>query len=105
MYVFDALYDIASYLDFLNEKGVKYIIRAKKDRWYFDVKDNKKMKLKEFKDGTYEVKIANVKKIVFLHIKTNESFPEPMRILSHSKDTNTEKCSHNMNSFYIIIFL
>lgn len=49
------------------------------------------MKLKDFKDGTYEVKIVNVTKTVFLHIKTHEKFPEPMRILSHCKDTNIEQ--------------
>jgi len=91
IYVLDALYDIASYLDFLNNKWVKYIIRAKKNRWYYDVKNNKKLKLKDFKDGTYEVKIVNVEKTVFLHIKTNKNFPEPIRILSNSKNTNTEE--------------
>ena len=90
-YVLDALYDIASYLDFLNKKWIKYIIRAKKNRWYFDVKNNRKLKLKDFKDGTYEVKIVNVEKIVFLHIKTNKKFPEPIRILSNSENTDTEE--------------
>lgn len=91
IYVLDALYDIASYLDFLNNKWVKYIIRAKKNRWYFDVKSNKKLKLKEFTDWTYEVKIVNVEKTVFLHIKTNPKYPEPIRILSNSKNTDTEE--------------
>jgi len=91
IYVLDALYDIAAYLDFLNNKWVKYIIRAKKNRWYFDVKNNKKLKLKDFKDDTYEVKIVNVEKTVFLHIKTNKKFPEPMRIISYSENTNVEE--------------
>jgi hypothetical protein len=60
IYVLDTLYNIASYLDFLNNKWVKYIIRAKKNRWYFDVKSNKKLKLKEFTDWTYEVKIVAI---------------------------------------------
>jgi hypothetical protein len=34
----------------MNDKEIKYIIRAKKDRWYVNLKDNKKMKLKEFKE-------------------------------------------------------
>jgi hypothetical protein len=91
IYVLDALYDIASYLDFLNKKWVKYIIRAKKNRWYFDVKNNKKLKLKDFTDWTYEVKIVNIEKTVFLHIKTNSNFPEPIRILSNSENTDTEE--------------
>lgn len=91
IYVLDALYDIASYLDFMNDKWVNYIIRAKKNRWYFDIKTKNKLKLKDFKDGTYEVKIVNVKETVFLHVKTNKKFPEPIRILSNNKNTNTEE--------------
>jgi hypothetical protein len=91
VYVLDALYDIAAYLDFMNDKWVKYIIRAKKNRWYFDMKTQNKLKLKDFKDGVYEVKIVNVKKTVFLHIKTNKKFPEPIRILSNNRNTNTEE--------------
>jgi hypothetical protein len=55
------------------------------------VKNSRKLKLKDFKDGTYEVKIANVEKTVFLHVKTNINFSEPMRIISNSKNTNVEE--------------
>jgi hypothetical protein len=30
------------------------------------------MKLKEFKDGVYKVKIEKVKELIYLHIKTNK---------------------------------
>ena len=91
IYVLDALYDIASYLDFLNDKWVNYIIRAKKDRWYINLKNNKKMKLKEFKDGKHKVKIEKVKGPVYLHIQTNKWYDEPIRILSNSRDIDTEE--------------
>ncbi len=91
IYVLDALYDIASYIDFMNDKWVNYIIRAKKERWYLNLKDNKKMKLKEFKDWVHKVKIDKIKKSVYLHIKTNNWYDEPIRILSNSKDINTDE--------------
>jgi hypothetical protein len=50
---------------------LKYIIRAKKDRRYVDLESGKRLKLKEFSDGVYKVKIANVDDEVYLHIKTN----------------------------------
>ena len=91
IYVLDALYDVASYLDFMNNKWVNYIIRAKKERWYINLKDNKKMKLKEFKDGIHKVKIEKVKEPVYLHIKSNKWYDEPIRILSNSRDIDTEE--------------
>ena len=90
-FLLDAGYDIASYFDFLNTKNIKYIIRAKKTRWYFDIKTQKKMKLKEFQDWIFEVKIPNVEKNMFLHIKTNKGYDEPIRIISNSKNIDTEE--------------
>lgn len=90
-YVLDALYDIASYIDFMNDKWLNYIIRAKKERWYINLEDNKRMKLKEFKDGIYKVKIEKVKESVYLHIKTNPWYDEPIRVLSNSENTDTEE--------------
>jgi hypothetical protein len=55
----------------MNDKWLNYIIRAKKERWYLNLEDNKRMKLKDFKDGKYKVKIEKVKEPVYLHIKTN----------------------------------
>jgi len=89
IFVLDAWYDIASYMEFLNKRKANYIIRAKKDRWYFDIKNDKKMKLKEFSDWIYEVKIEKVEKTVFLHVKTNPKYDEPIRILSNISDIDT----------------
>jgi len=91
IYVFDAWYDIASYIGFLNEKVNNWIIRAKKNRIYFDLKTNKELKLKEFKDWIHKVKIKWVKKAVYLHIKSNPKFPEPIRILSSSRKTSVDE--------------
>ena len=91
IYVLDALYDAASYIDFMNDKELKYIIRAKKNRWFFNLKDNKKMKLKEFKKGKHKVRIEKVKEPVYLYIRQYRWFDEPMRILSNSKDINTDE--------------
>ena len=91
IYVLDALYDVALYIDFMNDIVIKYIIRAKKERWYVSLKDNKRMKLKDFRDGVYKVKINKVKEAVYLHIKTNKWYDEPMRIISNSKDINTDE--------------
>lgn len=90
-FVLDAGYDISSYIDFLNKKVANYIIRAKKDRYYTIVKTGKKLKLKEFRDWIYKVKIENVENYLYLHIKTNNGYDEPIRILSNSKDINTEE--------------
>lgn len=90
-YVFDAWYDIASYIQFLNDNVNKWIIRAKKDRIYFDIKTNKYLKLKEFTDWIHKVKIKWVKEAAYLHIKSNSKFPEPMRIISNSRKTDTEE--------------
>jgi hypothetical protein len=49
------------------------------------------MKLKEFKDGIHKVKIEKVKKTIYLHIKSNKLYDEPIRILSNSKDIDTEE--------------
>lgn len=91
IYVFDAWYDIASYIEFLNTMVRSWIIRAKKNRWYFDLKTNKKLKLKDFKDWVHKVKITGVKETVYLHIKSNPKFPEPMRILSNSRKTDVRE--------------
>ena len=88
-FLLDAGYDIASYFEFLNKKNIKYIIRAKKNRWYFDINTKKKMKLKEFKDWIFEVQIPNVEKNMFLHIKTNKGYDEPIRIISNNKNIDT----------------
>lgn len=92
-YIFDAGYDIASYIDFLNDKWITYIIRAKKQRWFFNLKNNKKLKLKDFKDWIHKVRIVNVKEPVYLHIKTNPKFTEPIRIISNSKKINVKEYS------------
>jgi hypothetical protein len=34
----------------MNDKELNYIIRAKKARWYINLKNNKKMKLNEFRE-------------------------------------------------------
>ena len=90
-YIFDAAYDIASYFEFLNSKNITYIIRAKKTRWYFDVKAQQKLKLKEFKDWIFEVKIPNVEKNMYLHIQTNDGYEQPIRIISNSKNIDTDE--------------
>ena len=91
IYVFDAWYDIASYIEYLNNKVNTWIIRAKRNRIYFDLKTNKNLKLKEFKDWIHKVKIKWVSKAVYLHIKTNPKFPEPLRILSNSRKIDVEE--------------
>lgn len=90
-YIFDAAYDIASYFEFLNSKNITYIIRAKKTRWYFDVKTQKKLKLKEFEDWIFEVKIPNVEQSMYLHIQTNKGYEQPMRVISNSKKIDTDE--------------
>lgn len=90
-YVFDAWYDIASYIDFLNDNVNRWIIRAKRNRIYFDLETNKYLKLKEFKDWVHKVKIKWVKEAVYLHIKTNPKYPEPMRILSNTRKVDIEE--------------
>jgi hypothetical protein len=47
-FLLDAYYDIASYLDFLMEKRCSFIIRAKRNRLWFDVHAGVYRKLKEF---------------------------------------------------------
>jgi len=91
IYVFDAWYDIASYIGFLNSNVNKWVVRAKKNRIYFDIKTNKYLKLKDFKDWVHKVKIKSVKEPIYLHIKSNPKFPEPMRILSNSRKTDVEE--------------
>jgi len=39
----------------------------------------------------YKVKIENVEDYVYLHIKTNNGYDEPIRILSNSKEIDTEE--------------
>ncbi len=90
-YILDAGYDIASYIDLLNDKWITYIIRAKKQRWFLNLKNNKKQKLKDFRDWIHKVKIENVKESVYLHIKTNHNFPEPIRIISNSIKIDTNE--------------
>ncbi len=91
IYVYDAWYDIASYIEFLNNSVNRWIIRAKKNRIYFDLKTNKYLKLKEFKDWVHKVRINSVNESIYLHIKSNPKFPEPMRILSNSRKTDIEE--------------
>ena len=91
VYVLDALYDIAAYIDYMNKKWINYIIRAKKERWYINLKNNKKMKLSDFKDWKHKVKIENVKDHVYLHVQTNKWYDDPIRILSNSRDIDTEE--------------
>ena len=91
--VLDAWYDIAAYIDFLNQKWAKYIIRAKKDRLFFDVENKKVLKLKDFKDWVHKVIIWKNQDEIYLHIKTNPKFSEPMRILSNSKEIRISEYS------------
>ena len=49
------------------------------------------MKLKEFKDWVHKVRINSVSKSIYLHIRSNPKFPEPMRILSNSRKTDIEE--------------
>ena len=90
-FILDAWYDIASYINLLQKKWVNYMIRAKKERWYFDVKSQKNLKLKGFKDGVYEVMIRWVEKCVYLHVKSHPKYDEPIRILSNSKTIDTQE--------------
>ncbi len=91
IYVYDAWYDIASYIEFLNNSVNRWIIRAKKNRIYFDLKTDKYLKLKEFKDWVHKVRINSVNESIYLHIRSNPKFPEPMRILSNSRKTDIEE--------------
>ena len=93
IYVLDAWYDIASYIDFLNDNVNRYIVRAKKNRIYLDIKTNKYLKLKDFKDWIHKVRISTVKEPIYLYVKTNPKYNEPMRILSNSKKMDVEEYS------------
>ena len=49
-FLLDAYYDIASYLDFLAEKQCHFIIRAKRNRLWFDAHTGTYRKLKDFSE-------------------------------------------------------
>lgn len=81
-FLLDAGYDVASYLDFLEERKCHFIIRAKRDRIWIDVKTGEKRKLKEFEEWIHEVRLPEREYSLYLEIKKNDKFEEPMRVMS-----------------------
>jgi hypothetical protein len=55
------------------------------------LKNNKKMKLNEFREWIHKVKIEKVKEAVYLHVKKNNWYEDPIRILSNSRNVDTEE--------------
>lgn len=85
-FLLDAYYDIASYLDILHEKSCHYIIRAKRNRIWIDVRTGEERKLKDFNEWIHEVRLPGREYALYLHVKKYPEFQEPMRVLSSRKD-------------------
>ncbi len=87
--VLDAWYDIKTYMKFLLDKNINFIVRAKKERYLYDEKWNKLQKMKSFKEWIYEVYLKQdnweLTKVYF-YVKHFEWFLEPLRIYSNTNN-------------------
>jgi len=96
-YVLDAWYDIRSYMLFLDELSLNFIIRAKRERTLYNKEWGSLGKMKNFSEWVHEVYFKQEpkkgdkrgeKKLtkVYFYVKRFPWYKEPMRIYSNTKD-------------------
>lgn len=83
IFLLDAGYDIELYLDFLERKESKFIVRAKRNRVLFDTKTKTYRKMKEFKVWVHRVRFPSKDFDIYLNVTKHEKFNEPMRTLTN----------------------
>jgi hypothetical protein len=91
IFLFDAGYDIASYIDFLMEKQCSFVIRAKRDRiwmryrnderWVL-TKEQEECRLDDFSVGVHPVTLPWRKYTLFMHVKQYAGYGSPIRVVS-----------------------
>lgn len=90
----DAGYDYKSYMRFLLEKELNFIVRAKRERWLYNEKWEKIVKMKSMKEWVHEVYLQqNDRSLsrVYLYVKQFSGYKDPMRIYSNTKDRDVEE--------------
>lgn len=93
-FLLDAGYDYKSYIDFLLNKDVNFIVRAKRERWLYNEKWEKIWKMKDMCEWVHEVYLKqddNTLTKIFLYVQQFEGYKDPMRIYSNTKDRDVEE--------------
>lgn len=96
IYVLDAHYEAKSYIHFLDELWLNYIIRAKREKILYNIQWERIMKMKEFWEWVHEVYLRQdgkqkkrweiVLTKTYLYVKQFPGYKDPMRIYSNSPD-------------------
>ncbi len=97
IYLMDAYYEIASYLDVLMNKKLSFVIRARRDRiWMRRVTitesgtikaeprfSYEKARIEDFPPWIHSVRLPDREYDLFLHVKHYEWFNEPIRVVTN----------------------
>jgi len=83
IFLMDAYYEIASYLDFLQEKKCSFIIRARRDRIWIDAKTGEERRIEDFSPWVHVVRLPWKHYKLFLHVKQYEWFEKPLRVITN----------------------
>jgi hypothetical protein len=72
IFLMDAYYEIAAYLDCLMEKKCSFIIRARRDRIWIDAHTGEEKRIEDFTPGVHAVRLPGRSYDLFLHITQYE---------------------------------
>lgn len=85
----DAWYDAKSYMRFLQDEKLHFIIRAKRERILYNKQWESIWKMKKFPEGIHEVYLKqadNTLTKIYLYVKQFPGYKTPLRIYSNTQD-------------------
>ena len=85
----DAWYDAKSYIAFLEEQELNFIIRAKRERMLYNTQGESLGKMKSFSEWVHEVYLKQADSSltrVYFYVKQFPEYTEPLRIYSNTPD-------------------
>lgn len=87
--VLDALYDTKSYMSFLQDKNMNFIIRAKRERILYNKSWAVLWKMKDFCEWVHEIYLKQADHSltrIYLYVREFPGYKTPMRIYSNTAD-------------------
>ena len=108
IYLMDAYYEIASYLDFLMQKNLSFVIRARRDRIWMRqiIQENgvisyETARIEDFTPGIHTVRLPGKDYDLFLHVKHYEWFTDPIRVVTNRETwTKDEEDIHACDLYF-----
>jgi hypothetical protein len=82
IYLLDAGYEIASYIDFLTDQQCSFVIRAKRDRIWIDAQTKQACHLGDFPVGIHPVTLPWKQYILYMHVKQYRGYWSPIHVVS-----------------------